>query len=381
MKRFFQPVQKDGSFKKRGNGVLVDEKLENGEKVEKLENGVGGGGGAEEGEDPAKFLSWNANSFLLRVKNNRAEVFELVRRCDPDVIALQEVRVPAAGRNPSAMKDDTGAARADQQAIFRALSEEPLSEYQAWWSLAGSKYSGTALLIKKCFKPISVTFSLDMSAAPGAHESDGRVIIAEFKTFRLLNTYVPNNGWKDEELGFKRRRQWDKRVFNFVTQPCKKPIIWCGDLNVSHQDVDVTDPEFFRNAKQKGYIPPNKEDIGQPGFTPAERQRFSKVLADGDLVDSYRWLHKGQEFDSGFTWSGNPVGMYRGKRMRIDYFLIPRQLVGRLLRSDILGSGIELEGFCGSDHSPITLELTKCSKDVAEAGDSRRDPITVEVDL
>lgn len=64
------------------------------------------------------------------------------------------------------------------------------------------------------------------------HETDGRVIVAEFESFRLVNTYVPNNGWKDDENGFKRRRKWDQRMLDFVLRVSDKPLIWCGDLNV-----------------------------------------------------------------------------------------------------------------------------------------------------
>lgn len=64
------------------------------------------------------------------------------------------------------------------------------------------------------------------------HEPDGRVIVVEFETFRLLNTYSPNNGWKEEENSFQRRRKWDKRMLEFVVQSSDKPLIWCGDLNV-----------------------------------------------------------------------------------------------------------------------------------------------------
>lgn len=66
------------------------------------------------------------------------------------------------------------------------------------------------------------------------HEVDGRVILAEFHSFRLLNTYVPNNGWKDEDMGFPRRRAWDQRMLEFVTRPSNKPLVWCGDLNVRY---------------------------------------------------------------------------------------------------------------------------------------------------
>jgi exonuclease III len=91
------------------------------------------------------------------------------------------------------------------------------------------------------------------------HEVDGRAILAEFHSFRLLNTYVPNNGWKDEDMGFPRRRAWDQRMLEFVTRPSNKPLVWCGDLNVSHEDIDVSHPDFFRNAKLQGYTPPNPE--------------------------------------------------------------------------------------------------------------------------
>lgn len=66
------------------------------------------------------------------------------------------------------------------------------------------------------------------------HETDGRVILAEFDSFRLLNTYVPNNGWKEEESSFQRRRKWDKRMLEFVLQNSDKALIWCGDLNVRY---------------------------------------------------------------------------------------------------------------------------------------------------
>lgn len=69
------------------------------------------------------------------------------------------------------------------------------------------------------------------------HEPDGRVILAEFETFRILNTYVPNNGWKEEESSFQRRRKWDKRMLEFVLATSDKPLIWCGDLNVRYNSV------------------------------------------------------------------------------------------------------------------------------------------------
>lgn len=75
-------------------------------------------------------------------------------------------------------------------------------------------------------------FIIFLFLAVSKHESDGRVILAEFDSMCVLNTYVPNNGWKDDDTSFRRRRKWDKRILEFVLQTPEKPLIWCGDLNV-----------------------------------------------------------------------------------------------------------------------------------------------------
>lgn len=277
MKRFFQPVPKDGSPAKKRSAVAAD----SGDGP--VATGGGGGGGKEEGslsEEPRKFLTWNANSLLLRMKSDWPAFSQFISRLDPDVICIQEVRMPAAGskgapKNPGELKDDTSSSRDEKQVVLRALSSSPFKDYRVWWSLSDSKYAGTAMFIKKKFEPKKVYFNLDRASSK--HETDGRVIIAEFESFLLLNTYAPNNGWK-EENSFQRRRKWDKRMLEFV-QRVDKPLIWCGDLNVSHEEIDVSHPDFFSSAKLNGYIPPNKEDCGQPGFTVAERQRFGNILS------------------------------------------------------------------------------------------------------
>ncbi|XP_031283548.1 DNA-(apurinic or apyrimidinic site) lyase [Pistacia vera] len=354
MKRFFKPIEKEGSAKKP---TLSPSKKdgENNCETSQEEN---------KKEEPLKFVTWNANSLLLRAKNNWPEFSKFVTNFDPDVIAIQEVRMPAAGskdspKNPGELKDDTKPSREEKQILIRALSSPPFGNYQIWWSLADSKYAGTALLVKKCFQPKIVSFSLDKAASK--HEPDGRVILAEFENFRLLNTYAPNNGWKEEENSFQRRRKWDKRMLEFVTQHSEKPLIWCGDLNVSHEEIDVSHPEFFSAAKLNGYIPPNKEDRGQPGFTLSERKRFGAVLKEGRLIDAYRFLHKEKDMDCGFSWSGHPIGKYRGKRMRIDYFIVSEELKNRIVACEMHGQGIELEGFYGSDHCPVSLELSQAN--------------------
>ncbi|KAL9314041.1 hypothetical protein ACSQ67_019493 [Phaseolus vulgaris] len=344
MKRFFKVVEKDsdGSAKKPRENENDAEAEENKKK------------------EPLKFMTWNANSFLLRVKNNWPNFTNLITTFDPDVIAIQEVRMPAAGAKGASkvqgeIKDDTSAAREEKKHNLGGVAGISLIVFFR----RDSKYAGTALLVKKCFKPKSVVFNLDKLASK--HEPDGRVILAEFETLRLLNTYVPNNGWKEEANSFQRRRKWDKRILEFVAQNSDKPLIWCGDLNVSHEEIDVSHPEFFSTAKLNGYIPPNKEDCGQPGFTLAERRRFGTILNEGKLIDAFRFLHKDKDMERGFSWSGNPVGRYRGKRMRIDYFLVSEKLKERIVACEMHGHGIELEGFYGSDHCPVTLELSPSS--------------------
>ncbi|XP_024025028.1 DNA-(apurinic or apyrimidinic site) lyase [Morus notabilis] len=357
MKRYFQPVAKDGSAKKP---TLSPPSRKDGDGDGENEETLGDATKKE----PLKFMTWNANSFLLRVKNDWPEFTSFVTRFDPDIIAIQEVRMPAAGskgapKNPGELKDDTSSSREEKQIMMRALSSPPFRNYRVWWSLSDSKYAGTALVVKKCFQPKTVFFNLDKKASK--HETDGRVILAEFETFRFLNTYAPNNGWKEEENSFPRRRKWDKRMLEFVTQSADKPLIWCGDLNVSHEEIDVSHPEFFSAAKLNGYVPPNKEDCGQPGFTLAERKRFANILKEGKLIDAYRFLHKEKDMESGFSWSGHPIGKYRGKRMRIDYFLVSEKLKDRILECKMHGQGIELQGFYGSDHCPVTLILSELS--------------------
>ncbi|KAI6694243.1 hypothetical protein NL676_021953 [Syzygium grande] len=303
MKRFFKPVEKDGPSKKPAPSQSCDDGGATGDEKKKRR------------KDPLKFVTWNANSLLLRVKNNWPEFAKFVSDLDPDVIAIQEVRMPAA---------DTD-----------ALSSPPFGNYRVWWSLGDFKYAGTVLLVKKCFQP-KVSFLLDSKASK--HEPDGRVILAEFETFRLLNTYSPNNV-NHASIGF----------FLFII--------------CNHEEVDVSHPDFFSAAKQNGYVPPNAEDCGQPGFTLAERKRFGAILKEGKLIDAYRYLHKDKDMECGFSWSGNPIGKYRGKRMRIDYFIVSEKFKDRIRSCEMHGRGIELEGFYGSDHCPLSLELSEAISD------------------
>ncbi|KMZ61655.1 DNA-(apurinic or apyrimidinic site) lyase, partial [Zostera marina] len=227
MKRFFQPIEKsvDGSPSSKKVALSSPHESHSGKDDE-----VG-----FHRRDPTKFVTWNANSLLLRVKADWKKFSHFVQTINPDVICVQEVRMPSAGckgapKNHGQLKDDTASSRQEKQVLMQALSSPPFDDYRVWWSLSDSKYAGTALFVKKQCQPKIVWFNVDRKA--GKHEPDGRVILAEFETLILLNTYSPNNGWKDEDNSFKRRRKWDKRILEFVQNSSNKPLIWCGDLNV-----------------------------------------------------------------------------------------------------------------------------------------------------
>ncbi|CAN0306035.1 unnamed protein product [Ectocarpus sp. 6 AP-2014] len=197
------------------------------------------------------------------------------------------------------------------------------------------------------------------------HDREGRVIAIEYPSVTVLALYVPNNGSKAES--FQRRRRWDDELCGFVDKYSGKLMI-TGDLNVAHEDADLTHASFF-----KGMFPAaNPEDSGQPGCTPAEKRRHSRLLeSGGGLVDAYRRLNPvpaagardaGTEME-GMTWrgtAGNQVaamGRYYGKGMRIDYFLLSTALAPRIKEVKVFGSGADRDGFLGSDHCPVMLTL------------------------
>uniref|UniRef100_A0A0E0MLC7 Endonuclease/exonuclease/phosphatase domain-containing protein n=1 Tax=Oryza punctata TaxID=4537 RepID=A0A0E0MLC7_ORYPU len=304
MKRFFQPVPKDGSpAKKRPAAASSDsDSLGSDAPAPAAAAGAVGEGDSPPSrreEEPRRFVTWNANSLLLRMKSDWPAFCQFVSRVDPDVICVQEVRMPAAGskgapKNPSQLKDDTSSSRDEKQ-------------------LPSMNQMGVLLLQNSNLSSCSTLMLQTM---------DG-------KKRKIL--------FKEDGNGIKE----------------------CWNLFNSHEEIDVSHPDFFSSAKLNGYIPPNKEDCGQPGFTLSERRRFGNILSQGKLVDAYRYLHKEKDMDCGFSWSGHPIGKYRGKRMRIDYFLVSEKLKDQIVSCDIHGRGIELEGFYGSDHCPISLELSE----------------------
>ncbi|KAL3907500.1 MAG: hypothetical protein SGARI_003510, partial [Bacillariaceae sp.] len=245
------------------------------------------------------------------------------------------------------------------------------------------------------------------------HHPEGRFQFFFFPDMDVIQTYVPNNGTKNES--FAKRKQWDLDMKKFleerqiILKKCNCPhrkLLWCGDLNVAKDYRDGshwkrqddgsiyefwTDESrcFVQSDTKKHASNKAPENVGMPSFTPAERRRFTELLHLGDLCDVWRQLHpegaKGKGGKSGinnnqwdlpnYSWRGhqgkNPgsFAKYQGKGQRLDYFLLSpsNQVSSMVLSSDIMGYGERKEGlFCGSDHCAVHLDLTNPAVDPGE---------------
>ena len=128
-----------------------------------------------------------------------------------------------------------------------------------------------------------IGYSFHFDKDPSKHHEEGRIIFAKFDSFDLLTTYTPNHGSQPE--AFQRREKWDTEALDFVKSR-SKPLVWIGDLNVAHEACDVTHPaEWWERQTYQG---PLVNCRGQPGYTKAERMRFSQLLQEGGLVDTFR---------------------------------------------------------------------------------------------
>ena len=240
--------------------------------------------------------------------------------------------------------------------------------YRAYFSLADSKYAGSALLVRRdVTPPAALRYSLDLSAPASTHTTDGRVIVASFESFDVLGTYAPNNG--TTEASFARRREWDAAIAAYLSaRPKEVPLIWMGDLNVAAAWDDVgPSPDWFRY--KNGQEATSEEDKGQPGFTANEQLRFRHVCEGGGLVDAYRLLHPTPSWQRDVTWRGSPgvngppeTGRYYAKGMRIDYVLVAQSLAPRVITAVVHGTGPERRGFLGSDHCPLTVTLAPAQR-------------------
>lgn len=248
-----------------------------------------------------KFISWNVNGLRACVGKGFLESFQ---KLDADIFCLQETKIQAG-----------------------QLDLE-LPGYHQYYNYAEKKgYSGTALFTKK--EPISVTYGIGIEE----HDHEGRVITAEFEDFYFITVYVPNSQNELARLDY--RMQWEKDFLAYIKKLEEtKPVIYCGDLNVAHNEIDLKNP---------------KTNHHNAGFTDEERGAFSRVIESG-MIDTYRYFYPDKK-DIYSWWSYRFHAREKNAGWRIDYFVVSESLKDRLVSADI-HTDIE-----GSDHCPVELVI------------------------
>ncbi len=248
-----------------------------------------------------KLISWNVNGLRAVLRKN---FLEYLAAEAPDILCLQEAK---AGPN-------------DVEQLWPAT-------YTTYWNCAQKKgYSGTVIFSRT--RPLNVTCGISMAE----HDNEGRVLTAEYPDFFVVNVYVPNS--KRELTRLPYRQQWDRDFLRYLKKlERRKPVIFCGDLNVAHTEIDLANP---------------KANVRNHGFTIEERTGFGALIKAG-FIDTFREFEKA---GGHYTW-WSPMSGARSRNVgwRIDYFLLSPALRPRLkhafIRSDILGS----------DHCPVGIEL------------------------
>ena len=248
-----------------------------------------------------KLISWNVNGIRAVMKK---DFLNFVKKYDPDILCLQETKVD------------------------KSLANIKIPGYEfVYWDCAMKKgYSGTAIFSK--IKAINNYCGVGLQH----HDKEGRVVTLEFEEFYLVNVYTPNSQRGLTRLKY--RQEWDRDFLDFIKKlETKKPVIFCGDLNVAHQEIDI------KNAKA---------NVMNAGFTKEERADFDNILKMG-FIDSFRFLHPGLVKYSWWSYMFN--ARINNVGWRIDYFIVSNQLRKKIKGVDILNDVF------GSDHCPVTLEI------------------------
>jgi exodeoxyribonuclease-3 len=250
-------------------------------------------------------VSWNVNGIRAIIKR---DFVKDIRNMNPDVLCLQETKAqPEEARNALAL----------------------LSDYNVFVnsSKARKGYSGTAILSKQ--KPIEVTYDLGIEE----HDQEGRVITAEFEAYYLVTVYTPNSGEGLRRLTY--RKTWDEAFLNHLKNlESKKPVVFCGDLNVAHSEIDLARPKANYNKTS--------------GYTQDEIDGFENFLASG-FVDTFRHLYPDLVKYSWWKYMFN--ARERNVGWRIDYFMMSKVFLEHLDEAMIYNEHM------GSDHCPVGLRL------------------------
>ena len=250
-----------------------------------------------------KICSWNVASIRALIKKGG---FDYLKQEDPDIIALQEVKC-----DPENLPCEA----------------KPAGYFHYYLEGEQKEYCGVALLSK--IKPLNILFDLENANL----DVEARVITAEYDTIIVVNVYAPFSG--DGLLNLPKRLEWDLSFRNFVNKLNRdKTIIICGDLNVAHQEIDLSEP---------------RKNSGPAGFTYQERDGMTELLKQG-FVDSFRFLYPHRNNSYSFWLYGNN-NREKNIGWRLDYFLVSEEMKSRILDSVIKND------IFGSDHCPIVLLL------------------------
>ncbi len=246
-----------------------------------------------------KFISWNVNGLRAVMSKNFMEVFETL---DADIFSVQETK------------------------LQEGQIELTLPGYLQYWNYADKKgYSGVAVFTKH--KPLSVSYGMGIDE----HDHEGRLITLEYEKFYFIGGYVPNSQNELKRLDYRMKWEDDFRAYISGLSE-KKPVVFCGDLNVAHEEIDLKNPATnHMNA----------------GFTDEERGKFTELLNAG-FVDSFRYLYPDKK-DAYSWWSYRMKARERNVGWRIDYFVVSESV-----KDAIKGAAIHDE-IMGSDHCPVEL--------------------------
>ncbi|MCA9329036.1 exodeoxyribonuclease III [Candidatus Saccharibacteria bacterium] len=263
-----------------------------------------------------KLYSWNVNG--IRAVINKGAFSEFIEEHNPDILCLQETK-----------------ANRDQVEI-------DLPNYQEYWNSATKKgYSGTAIFSK--IKPLKVVNDFPQNILNkyqitgdkyGDPNSEGRVMAAEFDDFWVLTVYTPNSKGDLARLEL-RHKCWDPAFLAYVKQlETTKPVLFCGDLNVAHQEIDLANP---------------KPNIGKHGFTNEERTGFQNFITAG-FIDTFRTLHP--DVQGAYSWWTHWANSRaRNVGWRIDYWMASNTLKNRIKKAEIHSEVM------GSDHCPVSVTI------------------------
>ncbi len=262
-----------------------------------------------------KIISWNVNG--IRAVHKKGLFLPFIKEHNPDILCLQETK-------------------AEQN-----QNEMDLPQYEEYWNSAEKKgYSGTAIFTKE--KPLSIALGWPEKISKkynlnkdkyGDVTKEGRIVVAEFKSFYVVSVYTPNA--KDDLSRIPlRHKKWDPAFLEYMKELEKnKPVIFCGDLNVAHTPDDLARP---------------KENVGNKGFTDEEREGLQNFI-DAGFVDTFRIFTKGPGHYS--WWSHFANARARNVGWRIDYIFTSKKLEKKIKSAKILPEVL------GSDHCPVSIEI------------------------